>query len=812
VPDPNKAESLFHQALAMPSELARLEWLAAQCVGEGGLFQEVSTLLEAWAQMAGASEAVRVPPPPSALFGAYRAVRLLGRGGMSAVYLAERADGQFQKTVALKVMAGYLADPEFFRRFEIERQFLAVLNHHNITRLLDGGVSSNGDPFLVTEYVDGQNIDRYCEERKLAVDERLRIFLQVCGAVEYAHRNLIVHRDLKPANILVNREGDVKLLDFGTASLSAGAQNSPTVTRMRMLTPRYASPEQLRGERVNIATDVFSLGVILYELLTGAWPFGDPNSMLREMDRCSGHITANPPSAAITEEAASARSGKREHLSRTLKGDLSAIILKTLEADPSRRYESVHALAADLEDFLAGRPVTARAQTAMYRAGKFLRRRWLPVGAGAVFVLGLAAAALVAGHQAQVARAEASKAEAEASKADMVNRFLNDMLSSAATGGFDPKTYTVAQMLEAAETRIEKNWSGDARTEATLRLNLGASYVSMTQFDRARPQLERALATFQALGDEKEVAWTLYILAELASSEGRAEQAAQQYEQVLEHLKRLGKEAPSMLKYTAEEHLAKALSTLNRRLPEALALIDDAIAVVNRDLSIPRVCLLIAVADRGLVLQSQGREEEAEAAYRKALAMGVQEDPSGLQRLAPLFGLATLMARKDPAAAAELSREAYELAAKMPGPDPGFTAIAKIQWVRLRADAGQPGDAVQDVLEAMKIVRQRHRPPSMDRWLALSSSAHVLNRAKRYHEAESLARELLPILEANHLPDNDGRRGESLLELGEALHGERKDREAAEVLRQAAAIYDASHGGAVPGMSKRIVALLHEIH
>lgn len=444
--DLDKVESLFHEALGLPPEVDRLTWLAAKCAGESGLFQEVSTLLDARAHMAGAAQAAEVPLP-SAQFGAYRAVHLLGRGGMSAVYLAERSDGQFQQTVALKVMAGYLADRDFFHRFEAERQFLAALNHHNITRLLDGGISSSGDPFLVTEYVDGQTIDRYCEERKLGVHARLRIFLQVCDAVDYAHRNLIVHRDLKPANILVNQEGDVKLLDFGTASLTAVAQNNPTVTRLRMLTPRYASPEQLRGERVNIATDVFSLGVVLYELLTGVWPFGDPGSILRELDRSSGHLTAKPPSTAITEEAAGSRSTSREQLSRALKGDLSAIVLKALESDPSRRYESVRGLAADLQNFLGGRPVAARPQTSLYRTGKFLRRRWLPVSAAAIFLFGLAGAAIVAEYQARAARAESSKAE-------KINQFLNDMLLSSTDYSFDPQKFTVSQMLEGAEARL----------------------------------------------------------------------------------------------------------------------------------------------------------------------------------------------------------------------------------------------------------------------------------------------------------------------------------------------------------------------
>jgi eukaryotic-like serine/threonine-protein kinase len=442
-----KVESLFHDALLLPPEVDRLAWLADQCAGDSELFQEVSTLLIARARMAEVSQATELPPPPTALFGPYRAVSLLGRGGMSAVYLAERVDGQFQQTVALKVMAGYLADSDFFRRFEAERQFLAALSHHNITRLLDGGVSSSGDPFLVTEYVNGETIDRYCEERKLAIGARLPIFLQVCEAVDYAHRNLIVHRDLKPANILVNKEGVVKLLDFGTASLTEASQSDRTITRMRMMTPRSASPEQLRGDRVNISTDVFSLGVVLYELLTGAWPFGDPKSMLREIDRSTGQISANPPSTTVTEEAASTRSASREQLSRTLKGDLSAIVLKALESEPSRRYESVRALVADLENFLAGRPVTARPQTALYRTGKFLRRRWLPVSAAAVFVLGLAGASAFSLYQAKVARTAAFKAE-------KINEFLNDMMLSTGNLGFDPQKTTVAQMLDGAEARL----------------------------------------------------------------------------------------------------------------------------------------------------------------------------------------------------------------------------------------------------------------------------------------------------------------------------------------------------------------------
>ena len=800
MPDLDKVESLFHEALALAPEADRLRWLAVECAGDDRLFREVSTLLDARAQMA--SSTARTSPP-SASFGPYRALHLLGRGGMSAVYLAERADGQFQQKVALKVVAGYLADRDFFRRFEAERQFLAVLNHHNITRLLDGGVSSGGDPFLVTEYVDGQTIDRHCEERKLAVDARLRIFLQVCDAVDYAHRNLIVHRDLKPGNILVNKDGVVKLLDFGTASLTEGSANNVTVTRMRMVTPRYASPEQLRGDRVNIATDVFSLGVILYELLTGAWPFGDPNSVLREFDRSSGYLTANPPSGVVTEEAAKARSISRDQLSRTLKGDLSAIVLKALEADPARRYLSVRALAGDLENFLAGRPVAARPQTAMYRTGKFLRRRWLPVSAAAVFVLGLAGASVIAVHQAQVARAEALKAE-------KVNQFLSDMLSSSSEMSFDPQKTTVAQMLEAAEARLEKNWTGDARTEATLRRSLGDSYGAVMRFDRSKPQLEKALATFQSLHDEKEVNETLLSLADLAAFEGRSSDAVQRYDKVLAYAK--SKDAPAALVFGVKNRLAHTLAmNLNRRLPEARSWLDEAIALGNSDSSIPRVGVALAMANRGIMLYNEGRQKEAEAMYRKSLAMGRQEDPNGEWQALPLLGLTTLIGSSDPAGAAEFARQRYEVLASHYGADHGSTAVARILWARKRVDAGELGDSAAQVLEAMEIVRKRYSPLSMDRWFALSSSAHVLNQAKRFPEAEALSREMLPVLDGNRVPDNDLRRAESLWELGRALRGEKKNHEAAEVLKKSADIYDTSPGGTAINMSKRIRAALQEI-
>jgi Tfp pilus assembly protein PilF len=368
-PDPKpegkwkQAEDLFHRALERP-EAQRGAWLAAQ-MAEPAVVEEVKSLLASLTRqdrMLFLDQDPHLAEPatvlPAERFGAYRTVRLLGRGGMCAVYLAERADGRFERNVAVKIIPAYLASEDFLRRFESEGQLLAALDHPNIAGLLDGGISGSGHPYLILEHVEGERLDRYCDNRKLSVAERLRLFQQVCEAVDYAHRHQILHRDLKPANILATAEGVVKLLDFGTAVL-VGEDKDITVTRARMLTPRYASPEQLRGGRTGVTSDVFSLGVILFELLTGAWPFGNPESLLSELRRAAGEASPSTMSSVINPENAEIRAGSTGALRRALEGDLSAIVLKALENDPEQRYGTVRQLIEDLDRYVKGQPVQA---------------------------------------------------------------------------------------------------------------------------------------------------------------------------------------------------------------------------------------------------------------------------------------------------------------------------------------------------------------------------------------------------------------------------------------------------------------------
>jgi serine/threonine protein kinase len=309
-----RVEELFDSALQQP-EAEREAWLASQTWFDRELREEVLSLVAADRrnrELSAAAEDDDAAAQPAAglHFGPYRTERLLGRGGMGAVYMARRDDGQFDQTVTLKVMATHLAGEKFERSFRNERQLLASLAHPNITRLLDGGVSANGDPYLVMEYVEGQPLDGYCDDRKLTVQERIRLFLQVCDAVEFAHRNLIVHGDLKPANILVTKDGTAKLLDFGTAKLARDPEGK--VSQFAVLTPRYASPEQIRGEMVNTLSDVFSLGVIFYEMLVGAWPFGDPLVTADGVARVLRGGGATAPAQAVSDAAAALRSATRE--------------------------------------------------------------------------------------------------------------------------------------------------------------------------------------------------------------------------------------------------------------------------------------------------------------------------------------------------------------------------------------------------------------------------------------------------------------------------------------------------------------------
>jgi len=394
-------QDLVNEALDLPAE-RRLEFLRPRCA-DPAMLKHVQGLIDSYEGCSGFFEAAVGKAAQSLLdpeavspgqrLGAFQLKAIIGKGGMGAVYSATRADDQYQQMVAVKVMrGGFAATAEAQARFRAERQILANLNHPNIARLLDGGVTPDGSPFLVMEFVEGLPIDRFCEENRLSVSDRLALFRQVCSAVQYAHQNLIVHRDIKPANILVTADGIPKLLDFGIAKLLDTDASAALMTRadQRLMTPEYASPEQIRGETITTAADVYTLGALLYELLTGERPFKLDRLTAAEVERVISSTEPPRPSTVNQDRKRAAVLGRKE-----IGPDLDNIVLMAMRKEPERRYPSAGELSEDIRRYLAGFPVRARKDTLRYRSSKFIRRHTLALAAAAAVLIMLVAAVII---------------------------------------------------------------------------------------------------------------------------------------------------------------------------------------------------------------------------------------------------------------------------------------------------------------------------------------------------------------------------------------------------------------------------------
>src|SRR6266576_5660358 len=417
-------EAIFEQALELKAN-ERAAFVQKSCTGDEELRREVESLLESHASAGGfiddrslfISEAglkdddedVRV----GQLIGAYRIVREIGRGGMGAVYLAERADEQYRRRVAIKVIKRGMDTDAVLRHFRKERQILADFDHPNIARLFDGGTTVNVLPYFVMEYIEGVPIDQYCTVSALSIEERLELFLQVCTAVSYAHRHTVIHRDIKMSNILVTSEGIPKLLDFGIAKIlqpGAGPEALMTMTGVRPMTPEYASPEQVRGGPVTTASDVYSLGIVLYELLVGRSPYRftsrSPLDLAREITDTE---PPRPSTGAGGKDLKLDPTGIRN--SKVLKGDIDNIVLMALRKEPDRRYQSVEQFSEDIHRHLGNRPVLARKDTVRYRAAKFIQRNKLAVAAALLLLASLVAGLIATTWQAHRATVEKARAE-----------------------------------------------------------------------------------------------------------------------------------------------------------------------------------------------------------------------------------------------------------------------------------------------------------------------------------------------------------------------------------------------------------------
>ena len=464
--------------------------------------------------------------------GPYRVLRTLGVGGMGEVFLAERADAEFDQQVAIKVVYGGAVARAVQSRLKIERQILAQLDHPNIAHLLDGGSLPDGTAYIVMEYVDGMAIDAYCDSNRLDVVARLRLFQTVCAAVHYAHQNLIVHRDLKPSNILVTSAGVPKLLDFGIAKLlderQAGHHTlAVTHADIRIMTPDHASPEQVRGQAITTSSDVYVLGVLLYKLLTGISPFVIPTMRLTDIERAICEKDPALPSHSVgtddcaqTRGIADARSTGAKRLRRILGGDLDNIVLMAMRKEPERRYASAQQISSDIQRYLEGMPVIARRDTMPYRTAKFVKRHWLPVSAGASAALLILAFATTTYVQSRRIAAERDRvaeqrerAERQRIRAEEVSSFLVNLFKLSDPGENRGNQVTARELLDSGAKRLRAGLKDQPETKAALLSTVGAVYDSLGQYQDALSILDESLQ-LQPLSHDKSRVNTLLELGQ----------------------------------------------------------------------------------------------------------------------------------------------------------------------------------------------------------------------------------------------------------------------------------------------------------
>lgn len=439
---------------------------------------------------------------PEEQVGPYRLVRLIGRGGMGSVYLAERNDGAYEQQVAIKIIRRGLDTEDLLRRFQVERQILATLVHPNIAWLLDGGQLPDGRSYLVMEYIDGVPITTYCDANKLTIDQRLHLFLQVCEAVHFAHQNLVVHRDLKPQNILVTPKGEVKLLDFGIAKLLDPSATSFTVALtqdvLRLLTPEYAAPEQIRGEAITTSTDVYSLGVLLFELLAGQRPYELNSRVQRELERVICEVTPTAPSTVVATAKAdvAAISAQRqipaERLKRRLKEGLDDIALFALRKEPQRRYRSVQGLANDISHYLSGLPLEAKPDHWAYQARLFIRRHTVVVAASMLVLLSLVGGLGVALWQGRIAAQERETATREAERAHAVTDFLVQSFRASTPNAARIDTLSVVEWLDLSVQDIHQSFADQPALYREMLMTVGDVYRILGRYDASTPLLEQA--------------------------------------------------------------------------------------------------------------------------------------------------------------------------------------------------------------------------------------------------------------------------------------------------------------------------------
>jgi serine/threonine-protein kinase len=636
--------------------------------------------------------------------GRYRIVRPLGEGGMGVVLLAIREGDGFEQTVALKVLRGAFADPLMARRLEEERRILAGLEHPGIARLIDGGLTEDGQPYFAMEYVDGEGLLTYCDQRRLSLPERIELFLGACAAVHYAHQQLVVHRDLKPSNIMVTPEGRPKLLDFGIAKNVEAFGGAEQTTHW--ITPAYASPEQVAGGTVSTLSDVYALGVLLCELLSGSRPYvtttGSPAELSRLISETiprrpsdlalgSGGDASRPDSAPGTGSVSENRRTTPQRLARTLRGDLDLIVLKALAKEPDRRYDSAQALAEDLQRYLGGQPIMARPESTRYRLGKFVRRHRTGVVASALLGLALIGGLGATLWQAQRAADARDQAQEEAARARQVTGLMTEIFRLSDPTQSLGDTVGIRGVLEEGASRVEQTLRDDPVLQATLFLELARIYRNLGILDEADRLSARALLIRRDWSPGTiEHADALGFRGIVLRDEGKIDLAITSLEQAID--------LRGQLVPPPDTGLATLQATLAWEV-RAAGEYDRAGALFSQALEVQRTVLGNddpAVANTLLGLAStfhdQGSFDEAEALFRTALeGDGGQANPAAATALVNL-GMVRRLREQFPESEA-LLRSGLEMREALYDADHPDVLEAREQWAAALAAMGRFGEA-----------------------------------------------------------------------------------------------------------------------
>lgn len=719
--------------------------------------------------------------------GPYLIEEELGIGGMGIVFSGKRDDKEFEQKVAIKILKQGLSSEYLLKRFQNERQTLANLQHPNIAKLFDGGKTSEGLPYLIMEYIDGTPITEYCNENNLSVDQRLKLFTTVCQAVQYAHQNLVIHRDIKPGNILVNKDGRPKLLDFGVAKLLdedlESTHDGLTKTGMWHLTPEYASPEQIKGQGITTASDVYSLGVLLYQLLSGSAPYKIYNASPLAISKILDEGKITKPSEIAQRNTSESNDDLDIQLSKNykvLKGDLDNIVLKAMHKDPDQRYSSVSEFADDIERYLKGLPVIARPDTISYRFSKLVQRHKIGAVLFVLFNIIILTSIGAIIYQGRIAAEERDKAEIENQKYEKVNDFLKGLLSSVDPSeiGRDVKVYDI---LDKAAEDVDNELKDQPEVEASIRSTLGNTYVNLGEYDKGKPFLDSAYnINLKLYGlKSKETAESIHDLANYYDWIGEYKMADSLYGKSIEIFREVLEKPTKIFGDALNNHAIVKMNFYQNDEAEKLYL--EAIEVSKKVEGEKTRNLAVMMNNLAISYMDVGKLDESELYYKKSLAIILEilggnrpEAGSSYNNIARLY-----MIKKQFDSAEVYLKKSYELKYNLKGKDHPDVGLALNNFGVLEFHRKNYEESENYFLDAVKQYRKTYAEDHPLIATSYNWLGRIYTNTEEYGLAEKYLRKSLAIRVEKMPEDNweiystEGELGISLVKLNKLNEAEK---------------------------------------